>query len=77
MGEEQLTYSFKEVFDRFERQVMDDLREIKSDVKALQLGQNSNTESLANIKGKLLVWGAVGLAVGTAISGLVVKLVGT
>ena len=77
MGEDSITYSFKEVFDRFERDVRDNFANVNRRLDDIDKKTDANTEALANINGRLLVWGAVGLAIGTALSGLVVKYVGS
>lgn len=76
MTDTELSYGFKEVFDRFERDVRDDLKEIKGDVRDLRDGQASSAREIAEIKGKMVIYGSLSIILGTAIASLVVKWVG-
>lgn len=77
MSVDDVTYSFKEVFDERFKRLGEDISEIKSDVRGLRDGHQASAKEIEHIKGKMLVYGSLSIVVGTAIASLVVKLVGS
>lgn len=76
MAEGEPTYTFKEYWDMRFQSITSDIGEIKEAVKGLQSGQDSNGKEIAEIKGKMIVYGSLSIILGTAIASTVVKLIG-
>lgn len=75
MGDE-ATYTFKEVFDRFERDVQKSFEGVNRRLDAIEAKTDANTADLAVIRGRLLYLGGIGAIAGAVIAGLLVKYLG-
>lgn len=76
MAAEEITYSFKEVFDRFEQDVRRNFDRLELRLNGIETAQDKNSSEIEQMKGKMIVYGSISIIVGTAIASLAVKLIG-